>query len=88
MQNRGLLTDDDRALFRGEKDIDAEEETKQRRERRHNIRQRIDHIEEDLEILAEADEERVLQDFHEQTDKKEALIGRIERLEQAVLDDE
>jgi len=88
MQNRGLLTEDDRELFRGEKDLDGEKEEKQKRERRHNVRQRIEHIKEDLEILEAAGEEGLVWEFHEETDAPSDVEARLERLEEEVLDDE
>jgi small-conductance mechanosensitive channel len=62
MKNRGLLTEDDRRLFRDQKNVDDAEKTK--RERRHNVRERIKHIAKDLEILREADEDDVLNEFY------------------------
>jgi polyhydroxyalkanoate synthesis regulator phasin len=72
MENRGLLTADDRAFFNGEKKVDNPDKVV--REKRYNIRRRIERIEEDLRILREADENDVVEDFYEST-------GRYERLE-------
>lgn len=72
MENRGLLTADDRAFYRGEKDVEDEE--KMAREKRYNVRQRIENIEEDIEILRQAGEDQVVEDFYD-------AIGRYERLE-------
>ncbi|NLV14330.1 hypothetical protein [Haloarcula argentinensis] len=88
MQNRGLLTEDDRELFSGEKDLDGEALEKAKRERRYNIRQRIEHIAQDLEILDGAGEENLLAKFHNETDAPSDVEARLERLEEEVLGDE
>jgi len=85
MQIRGLLTEDDREIFAGEKDRDGEALEKAKRERRYNIRQRIEHISEDLEVLDEADEEDLLGKFHEMTDSPSDVEARLDRLEKEVL---
>lgn len=87
MQNRGLLTEDDRELFSGEKDLEGEKEEKQKRERRHNVRQRIEHIKADLEILEAAGEDGLLERFHNETDEPSHVEARLERLENEVLGD-
>jgi|GEM_PF-6815507 len=88
MQNRGLLTEDDRELFSGEKNLNGEDLEKAKRERRYNIRQRIEHIAEDLEILDGAGEADLLAEFHEETDAPSDVEARLERLEEEVLSDE
>lgn len=88
MQNRGLLTEDDRELFAGEKDLDGEALEKAKRERRYNVRQRIEHIKEDLEVLAKAGESDLLAEFHDETDEPSDVEARLERLENEVLGDE
>jgi hypothetical protein len=88
MQNRGLLTGDDRKLFKGEKDLDEDAEKKQKRERRTNIRNRIDNIVDDLEILEQAGEDGIVEKFHEDTDSPSDVEARLERLEKEVLGDE
>lgn len=78
MQNRGLLTSDDRAFFSGDKEFESEEKkTQARRDKRHNIRQRMEHIAEDIELLQEAGEDDLVNEFY-------ADIGRYERLEQQI----
>lgn len=80
MQNRGLLTDDDRAFFRGEREFgDDDKESQARRDKRHNIRQRMEHVAEDLELLQEAGEDDLVNEFY-------GDIGRYERLEQQIQD--
>lgn len=75
MQNRGLLTADDRAFYRGEKDVEDEDKT--RREKRYNIRQRMENVAEDIELLQEAGEDDLVNEFY-------GDIGRYERLEQQI----
>ena len=70
------------------RDLDEAAEMKQKRERRHNIGQRIEHIVEDLEILEEAGEEDLLTEFHDETDRPSDVESRLQRLEDEVLPDE
>jgi hypothetical protein len=78
MQNRGLLTGDDRDFFQGRKDVNDPE--KVAREKRFNIRRRIEHIAEDIEILREAGEDEVLAKFHEETGRHSHLESEIQAL--------
>lgn len=83
MQNRGLLTADDRAFFEGDKDVDDPMET--RRQKRYNVRQRIERLSEDLDILREAGENDLVSDFYDEVGRLEqidALKEQVERLEQ------
>lgn len=84
MENRGLMTADDRAFFRGEKDVDDED--KVAREKRYNIRRRLEKISDDLEILREAGEDSVVEDFYEETGRYERLEKKVKSLERE-LDD-
>ena len=77
MQNRGLLTEDDRAFFRGEKETDDPDKT--RREKLFNVRERRDNVAEDLELLREAGEDETVEQFY-------AVVGRYERLERQLHD--
>lgn len=77
MENRGLLTGDDRAFFEGEKEV--EDPDKVRREKRFNIRRRIEHIKEDLDILREAEEETLVNEFY-------AEVGRLEQVQEAIVE--
>jgi archaellum component FlaC len=77
MENRGVLTADDRAFFEGEKTTNDPDKT--RREKRFNINERIDHIDEDIKILREAGEDDVVQ-------RLQAILNRYERLERQVQD--
>lgn len=80
MQNRGLLTEDDRRFWRGEKDTDDPDKTA--REKRHNVRQRIENIVTDLQILSEAEETDIINEFHAETDRGATVDDRVERLEE------
>lgn len=77
VQNRGLLTDDDRAFFQGDKESDDPDKT--RREKLYNVRRRIEHIAEDIDILREAGEDETAEKVYD-------AIGRYERLERQVRD--
>lgn len=78
VQNRGLLTEDDRAFYRGEKTVESSEKNEKiNREKRYNIRQRKENIAKDIDILLEAGEEDLVNEFY-------ADIGRYERLEQEI----
>jgi hypothetical protein len=67
MRNRGILTEDDRDFYRGDKQPDDPDAV--RREKRHNISKRIAHIVEDLELLTEAGETDLVDEFHRETDR-------------------
>lgn len=77
MENRGLLTADDRAFFR-EKTAKSNPE-QARRDKRSNVRKRIERIEEDLELLQAAGEGDLVEEFY-------ARLGRHERLEERLRD--
>lgn len=70
--SRGLLTDTDREILRGE--VDADNLSSRRSNVRYSFRQRMDRLEKDLEILRECEEEGLLAEFHQR-------FGRVERVE-------
>ncbi len=78
VQNRGLLTEDDREFFLGEKDTSDPDKT--RREKRHNVRERIKNITEDLEILADANETDLVNEFHGETDRNSKIETELSEL--------
>ena len=80
MENRGLLTADDRAFFKGEKEVDNPEKVE--REKRYNVRRRIERIAQDLDILRGAGESSVVEDFYEETGRYERLEKKVKELEQ------
>lgn len=71
----GILSDGERAFFRGEKDV--EDPDGYQRNARYRARQRMDQIEEDLEVLRDADQEDLVEEFV-------SRFGRVERLEREV----
>lgn len=79
MENRGLLTADDRAFFEGDKDTD--DPNKVAREKRYNVRERIENIAEDLEILRAAGEDELVAKFYDETGRHTRLAEKIEQLE-------
>lgn len=80
MENRGLLTDDDRRFFRGEKDIDPD--GAQARNKRSRVRRRIENIAEDLEILREAGEDDLVATFEDETGAYARLDERLQEVEE------
>lgn len=84
MDHRGLLTDDDRRFFRGERDV--KDPAKKASEIRYRVRRRMENLEEDIQILREADETRLVEEFYEKIGRYERLERQIEELQQR-LDD-
>jgi hypothetical protein len=70
--DRGLLTQTEREILRGERDVDNREERIY--DIRYKFRQRLDNLDDDLDILRAAGEEELVNEF-------DATIGRVERLE-------
>lgn len=77
MEDRGLLTDDDRAFFKGERPTDDPDKT--RREKLFHIRRRIEHMNDDIDILRDAGEDEAVQYLY-------TVVGRYERLERKLND--
>jgi len=71
----GILSDGERAFFKDEKDV--EDPDGYQRNARYRARQRMDQIEEDLEVLREAGQEDLVEEFV-------SRFGRVERLEREV----
>ena len=71
----GILSDGERAFFRDEKDV--EDPDGYQRNARYRARQRMDQIEEDLEVLRDAGQEDLVEEFV-------SRFGRVERLEREV----
>jgi DNA replication protein DnaD len=75
VMNRGLLTKAQREFLQGNKpDVDAES---YRYRTRSDFRNRMDRLEEDLELLREADEDDLVTEFYER-------FGRVKRLQREV----
>lgn len=71
----GILSDGERAFFRDEKEV--EDPDGYERNARYRARQRMDQIEEDLDVLREAGQEDLVKEFVNR-------FGRVERLEKEV----
>lgn len=69
----GILSDGEREFFRGEKDVKNPDGY--RRNARYRARQRMDQIEEDLQVLREAGQDDLVDDFHQRFER----VGRLER---------
>lgn len=71
----GILSDSERAFFEGEKTV--KQPDAYRGNARYRARQRMDQIEEDLDVLREAGQEDLVEEFV-------SRFGRVERLEREV----
>lgn len=71
----GILSDGERAFFQGEKEVNDPDGYK--RNARYRARQRMDQIEEDLDVLREHGQEDLVEEFVNR-------FGRVERLEREV----
>lgn len=70
--SRGLLTDGEREFLRGEKEV--ADPDGYRYNTRSRFRARMKRLDEDLEILREAGEDELVEEFYDK-------FGRVERLE-------
>ena len=78
IMSRGLLTKSEREFLRGEKeDVD---EQQYRYNIRSNFRSRVSELEEDLELLRDAGEEELVEEFHNTFSRMERLEREVERL--------
>ena len=85
VMNRGLLTKAQREYLRGEKpDVDAES---YRYRTRSDFRQRMERLEEDLELLREAGEDDLVGEFYERFGRVERLQREVERLREQLEDE-
>jgi len=78
MANRGLLTKRDREKLQSEEDLERRDAL------RYNIRQRMENLEEDLQILREAGEEDLVDEFYEMFGREGEDNHRLEKLEREV----
>lgn len=69
----GLLSDGEREFFQGEKD--PKDPDGYKRNARYRARKRMDRIERDLEILADAGQEDLVEEFHNRFSR----VGQLER---------
>lgn len=82
MRNRGLLTKADREALLGDRDVDDQRLA----DIKYNIRQRMDNIEEDLQILRRAGEDDLVAKFYDSFARASQLEQRIEELEERLED--
>jgi len=82
VQNRGLLTEDDRAFWSGVKETDDPDKTA--REKRHNVRQRIENIVVDLKLLNDAGEDDLVDKFHGETDRNAKIEQELRELREEI----
>jgi hypothetical protein len=83
--SRGLLTEGEREFLRGEK-TDIDDPQGYRYNVRSTFRARLEMLEQDLELLKEAGEDDLVEEFHSTFDKVERLQDRVESLENQVDD--
>lgn len=83
MRNRGLLTKADRNALLGEREVTDERLA----DIRYNIRQRMAHIEDDLQILREAGEDDLVAGFYDRFGRAAQLEQRVAELEERLKDE-
>lgn len=74
----GLLSNGERDFFRGESDV--QDPDGYRRNARHRARKRMDQIEEDLEVLAEAGQDDIVEEFYDMFSRDRRLQREVESL--------
>lgn len=80
----GLLSTGEREFYRDEKDPDDPDGY--RRNARYRARQRINEIEEDLELLEDAGEDDLVEEFYQRFSRVSQLEQRLNELEGQVDD--
>jgi|GEM_PF-2596416 len=75
----GLLSKAEREVLRGERDVEHPEEY--RGNVRYRARKRIEQIEEDLELLAETDNEDIVEEFHDKFSGYDDLEERVNQMQ-------
>lgn len=73
--SRGLLTTEERRFLKGEKDGEIENPDGYRYNLRSNFRQRMAKLERDLELLKDADEDDLVDEFY----RRFTRVGQVER---------
>lgn len=81
----GILSDGERAFFRGQKEVGDPDGYE--RNARYRARQRMDQIEEDLDVLREAGQEDLVEEFVSRFGRVERLENEVEELRQQLEDD-
>jgi len=82
----GLLSNGERDFFRGESDV--QDPDGYRRNARHRARKRMDQIEEDLEVLGEAGQADLVEEFYNRFGRDRRLEREIEELREQIRDSE
>lgn len=85
VQNRGLLTEDDRAFWSGVKETNDPNKTA--REKCHNVRQRIENIVVDLKLLNDDGEDNLVDKFHGETDRNAKIEQELRELREEISED-
>jgi len=80
--NRGLLTKAQREFLRGEKE-DVNEDS-YRYNLRSDFRTRMDNLEEDIELLREAGEDKLVEEFFDRFDRVGQLEQELEELREEI----
>lgn len=78
----GILSEGEREFFRGNKDV--EDTDGYRRNARYRARKRIEQIEKDLQVLKEAGEDDLVEEFYNQFSRVQRLEDEIEQLRREV----
>ena len=80
----GILSTGERDFFRGESDVDDPDGY--RRNARHRARKRMDQIEEDLQVLKEAGQDDLVEEFYNRFGRDKRLEREIEELRRELED--
>ena len=81
----GILSNGEREFYRHEKDV--KDPDGYRRNARYRARKRMDQIEEDLELLEQAGEDDLVEEFHNRFSRVGQLEKEVDRLRSKVDDD-
>jgi hypothetical protein len=82
----GILSKSERAFFKGEKNV--EDDDGYRRNARYRARKRIKQIEEDLQVLEEAGEDDLVEEFYNQFSRVQRLEKELDELRGEVQGDD
>jgi polyhydroxyalkanoate synthesis regulator phasin len=84
VRNRGLLTKGDREALAG--NLDVEHPEQRLADLRYNVRQRMENMEQDLDILRETGHDDLADEFHQRFGQVERLERRVRELEERLED--
>jgi len=82
----GILSNSERDFFRGESDVENPDGF--RGNARYRARKRMDQIEEDLQVLKEADQDDIVEEFYNRFGRDKRLEREIEELRQKLEEQE